>query len=131
MEYRRISDVFATKKDKLLYILAVFLTIVACVVIFAIMTSAGKKDPTDNQRMADMQTIALAVRLYAGANNGMYPESLSVLVSNRFLTHEYVDPVTRVPYRYMRSEQQTFSICATISDGSNRCISSQTTGENR
>lgn len=125
MENTSTSGSTSVLKEKLFFIPAVLLTIVAVVVIYAISTSGGEKNPSDELRMSDMQTISAAVRLYAAANNGVYPESLDVLVVNKFLTHAYRDPVTSVPYRYLRTAHQTFSICATIADGSNRCVSSQ------
>lgn len=113
------------KKNIILFAPLAILVVVALFAVVSFVRFGAPQDPMDAKRLSDLNQIASAVRLYADGNRGVYPESLDVLVTNKYLPHRYVDPVTNEPYQYLLSSHQSFSICAIITDGSHQCVFSK------
>lgn len=105
-------------------IIAILLALVLLWFVFKVYVIGDKIMSTDERRVEDLQRIVSALELYVVAHNGMYPESLNVLVVNEYLSELPLDPTTHTPYRYILSGRADFSICATLDDGTNKCESS-------
>lgn len=105
----------------------IFVAVVVALIVWSSINSEVENSSLDARRLADMQEITRALDLYASAHADMYPESLDVLVINRYLPHQYLDPKTRYPYRYFLSGRNLYSVCTVFTDGTDRCLHASTT----
>lgn len=105
----------------------IFVAVVVTLIAWSSINSEVENSSLDARRLADMQEITRALDLYASAHADMYPESLDVLVINRYLPHQYLDPKTGYPYRYFLSGRNLYSVCTVFTDGTDRCLHASST----
>lgn len=80
------------------------------------------QDPRDTRRMKDMSVIVAALEVYAKDHHGVFPESLDVLSSEKYLTKVFADPVTAQPYKYVFDSGGNYSVCTYVVDHSQKCL---------
>ena len=84
---------------------------------------------TDARRKSDLLVIQSALDQYFTNTNQTYPDTLEALVPV-FLAIMHQDPMTHIPYSYIKVESNDYQLCATFdeyveNDSHTVCFSSE------
>ena len=82
-----------------------------------------KNDPRDMKRKSDMKIIFAALESYGKDHRGVFPESLEVLLKEKYLLQSYIDPETEKPYQYVLDGGNNYSVCTYFANHSHTCLS--------
>lgn len=81
-----------------------------------------RQNPKDTKRIKDMSVIVLALETYGKEHHGVFPESLDILVAEKYLPSVLTDPVTEKPYQYVFDSENNYSVCTYLADLSHKCL---------